>query len=168
MEICTIGFTKHSAHSFFEILRAERVKRLVDVRLNNVSQLAGFAKRDDLRYFLEEICDADYVHQPELLAPTADLLKGYRNDEISWGNYEGRFLDLMAERRIEEELPQDLFLPRTALLCSEHSPQRCHRRLVLEYLAMHWPDIEMLHLPRPGGSVGDVEHKSLEAVSASG
>ena len=159
MEICTIGFTKHSAHSFFEILRAEHIKRLVDVRLNNVSQLAGFAKRDDLRYFLEEICGADYVHQPELLAPTAELLKGYRNGEIVWDDYEARFLDLMFQRRIEEELPQDLFLPRTVLLCSEHSPQQCHRRLVLEYLSVHWPDLKMLHLPRPAGPVADADRE---------
>lgn len=159
MEICTIGFTKHSAHSFFEVLRAERVKRLVDVRLKNVSQLAGFAKRDDLRYFLEEICGADYVHQPELLAPSSELLKGYRNGEISWNDYEPRFLDLMTQRRIEDELPPDLFLPRTVLLCSEHSPQRCHRRLVLEYLSVHWPDLKMLHLPRPEGLVASVEQE---------
>ena len=166
MEICTIGFTKHSADSFFEILKTECVERLVDVRLNNVSQLAGFAKRDDLRYFLKEICDADYVHQPELLAPTAELLKGYRNGEVSWDDYEVRFLDLMAQRRIEEELPQDLFLPRTVLLCSEHSPQRCHRRLVLEYLSVHWPHLTMLHLPRPDGSTTSVERARLDSVDA--
>lgn len=166
MEICTIGFTKHSAHSFFEILRAEGVKRLVDVRLNNVSQLAGFAKRDDLSYFLKEICDADYLHQPDLLAPTADLLKAYRNGEISWGDYETSFLDLMATRRIEEQLPQEIFEPRTVLLCSEHSPQRCHRRLVLEYLGAHWPDLTALHLPRPEVSETGPGRATLEAVGA--
>ena len=166
MEICTIGFTKHSARGFFEILKAENVERLVDVRLNNASQLAGFAKRDDLRYFLRKICDADYLHEPELLAPTAELLKGYRDREISWDDYERRFLDLIAERRIEEELPQDLFLPRTVLLCSEHSPQRCHRRLVLEYLSVYWTDLTMLHLPRTGDTAAGVELARQEAVGA--
>ncbi len=166
MEICTIGFTKHGAHSFFEILRAERVKRLVDVRLNNASQLAGFAKRGDLSYFLREICDADYLHQPELLAPTADLLKAYRNGEIIWEDYEARFFDLMAIRRIEEQLPQEIFEPRTVLLCSEHSPQRCHRRLVVEYLGAHWPDLTALHLPRQEVSEAGSKQAALEAVSA--
>ena len=168
MEICTIGFTKHSARGFFEILKAENVERLIDVRLNNASQLAGFAKRDDLRYFLKKICDADYIHEPELLAPTAELLQGYRHREISWDDYEARFLDLIAERRIEEELQQDLFLPRTVLLCSEHSPQRCHRRLVLEYLSGYWPDLTMLHLPRADGSAAGVDPARMGAADARG
>lgn len=166
MEICTIGFTKHSAQNFFEILRVERVTRLVDIRLNNASQLSGFAKRDDIRYFLKEICDADYIHHPDLLAPTSELLKGYRNGEISWDDYEARFLELMAKRRIEEEFPQEFFEPRTALLCSEHSPQRCHRRLVLEYLAMYWSDLTALHLPRSVDSEASLRCAPLEAASA--
>ena len=166
MEICTIGFTKHSARGFFEILKAENVERLVDVRLNNASQLAGFAQRDNLRYFLRKICDADYLHEPELLAPTAELLKGYRDREISWDDYEARFLDLIAERRIEEELPQEVFSPRTVLLCSEHSPRRCHRRLVVEYLRAHWPGVTMLHLPRADGSPAVAEPARSETVSA--
>ena len=147
MEICTIGFTKHTAQSFFGVLKDEGVARLIDVRLNNVSQLAGFAKRDDLRFFLESLCGADYVHEPEL-APTADLLKGYRDGEIEWSDYESRFLDLMIERRIEEKLSQDFFEPRTVLLCSEHTAEHCHRRLVVEYLGLHWEGISAVHLPR--------------------
>lgn len=146
MEICTIGFTKHSAREFFGILKSEGIERLIDVRLNNASQLAGFAKRDDLLYFLE-LHGIDYVHEPRLLAPTEDLLKAYRNREITWDDYETRFLDLIARRRIEAELRPELFLPRSVLLCSEHTAEHCHRRLIVEYLSNHWPDITALHLP---------------------
>ena len=147
MEICTIGFTKRSAREFFGILRAEGVERLIDVRLNNVSQLAGFAKRDDLRYLLE-LHGIDYVHEPHLLAPTNDLLKAYRNREITWDEYESRFVDLIARRRIEMELSPGFFLPRSVLLCSEHTAERCHRRLIVEYLSNHWSSVRALHLPR--------------------
>ncbi len=148
MEICTIGFTQHTAESFFGLLRAEGIRRLIDVRLNNTGQLSGFAKRDDLRYFLDHLCSAEYVHEPNLLAPTGELLKGYRNKELSWDDYAERFVDLMAERRIENELSPDLFGRRTALLCSEHTADRCHRRLVVEYLGDHWDDVVAVHLPR--------------------
>ena len=152
MEICTIGFTKHGAQGFFGLLSAEGIERLIDVRLNNGGQLAGFAKRDDLRWLLDVICGADYFHEPDLLAPTGDLLKAYRNHEINWDDYEARFLDLMAERRIEDKLSPELFRPRTVLLCSEHTADRCHRRLVVEHLSRHWPDVTALHLPRFHGA----------------
>ena len=152
MEICTIGFTKHAAATFFGTLKDEGIEQLVDVRLANTSHLAGFAKRDDLRFFLKEICDAEYFHEPDLLAPTEELRtafgKGDRKGDISWIEYEKRFLELMAERRIEEKLSSDFFEPRTVLLCSEHLPNHCHRRLVLEYLSECWPDLTALHLPR--------------------
>ena len=149
LEICTIGFTKpHSAASFFGALREEGVRRLLDVRLNNSSQLAGFAKRDDLEFFLREICDAEYVHKPDLLAPTTELLKGYQNKELSWPEYEDRFLALMAQRRIEARLSPDMFSTRTALLCSEHTAERCHRRLIVDYLDRHWDGVVAVHLPR--------------------
>ena len=149
IEICTIGFTKpHSAASFFRTLREEGVKRLLDVRLNNSSQLAGFAKRDDLEFFLKEICDAEYVHDPDLLAPTDELLKGYQNKELSWSEYEDRFFALMARRRIEDQLSPDMFHKRTALLCSEHTAEHCHRRLIVEHLDRHWGEVVAVHLPR--------------------
>lgn len=151
MEICTIGFTKHTAEGFFGTLRDEGAARLIDVRLNNVSQLAGFAKRDDLRFFLESLCGAEYLHEPQL-APTADLLKGFRGGEIEWPDYESRFLDLMIERRVEESLSRDLFEPRTVLLCSEHTAEHCHRRLVVEYLGLHWEGVSAVHLPRERGA----------------
>ena len=90
----TIGFTKKTAAEFFELLRKSGTKRVVDVRLNNVSQLAGFSKRDDLKYFLREIVGIDYVHLP-LLAPTANILEAYKKHKGDWGIYEPAFLDLM-------------------------------------------------------------------------
>lgn len=145
MEIATIGFTKHSAESFFGRLRSAQVEQVVDVRIHNVSQLAGFAKRDDLRFFLQELCGAGYLHEP-LLAPTDVLLKQYRDKTMRWSEYEKRFLELMEERGIEDLVPRELFTPRTALLCSEHTPERCHRRLVAEYLNDHWGNIAVVHL----------------------
>lgn len=145
MEICTVGFTRHTAEEFFGSLKAAGVKRLVDVRLNNSSHLAGFAKKGDLAYFLREICGAEYVHET-LLAPTPELLARYRKEGGSWEEYERAFLDLMAERRVADVLPRSLFDRRTVLLCSEHSPEHCHRRLVVEYLDRHWGDVTAVHL----------------------
>lgn len=145
MEITTIGFTKHSAESFFSRLKNSGIEQLIDVRINNVSQLAGFAKRDDLKFFLDRICGASYLHQP-LLAPTNELLKSYRDKEMSWSEYEKRFLDLMQDRKIENEMSPDLFAKKTTLLCSEHTAEQCHRRLVVEYLNDHWGNITITHL----------------------
>lgn len=130
--IYTIGFTKKNAQKFFELLKAANVSTLIDVRLNNSSQLAGFAKKDDLRYFLKELCGADYLHVPDF-SPTKDILIAYKKKEISWANYEGKFIDLMTQRRIERLVPSEI-LDHSCLLCSEHKPDYCHRRLVAEYL----------------------------------
>lgn len=144
MRIFTIGFTKSSAEGFFGRLERSGAQRLVDVRLNNVSQLAGFAKRDDLKYFLTAICSMDYVHRP-LLAPTQEMLDDYRKRGDDWTVYEKRFLDLMAERRIEDKLdPAEL--AGSCLLCSEDKPHHCHRRLVAEYLKARWAGVEIMHL----------------------
>jgi uncharacterized protein YeaO (DUF488 family) len=122
------------------------VKRLLDVRLNNSSQLAGFTKKDDLRFFLAEICAADYIHEP-LLAPTQDLLDDYKKKKGRWEDYERRFLQLMAERRVEDEIDPKLFEVPTALLCSEATAEHCHRRLVLEYLRNKWGNnLTIVHL----------------------
>lgn len=144
MKLFTIGFTKKNAQRFFGLLKASRARRIVDVRLNNVSQLAGFAKKDDLAYFLKTICDMEYVHLPEL-APTQDMLDEYKKQKGDWETYEDRFIALMAERRIEETVPKDL-ISQGCLLCSEDKPHHCHRRLVAEYLKQHWGDIEIAHL----------------------
>lgn len=145
MEVFTIGFTRSTAAGFFERLRQAGIRRLVDVRLNNSSQLAGFAKRDDLAYFLRELCGAEYVHEP-LLAPTPEMFEAYKKNGGDWSEYERRFLDLMAERRIEERLGRDLFAVPTVLLCSEPTAEHCHRRLVLEYLGEKWGGVEAQHL----------------------
>ncbi|MGA8768271.1 MAG: DUF488 domain-containing protein [Candidatus Acidiferrales bacterium] len=145
MKLYTIGFTKKSAETFFTRLTNSGVRRLLDVRLNNVSQLAGFTKKDDLRYFTKAICKIDYVHVPEL-APTKDILDAYKKKKGDWGLYERQFLDLMRSRHIEKELSRDL-LDGACLLCSEETPEHCHRRLVAEYLKEHWPDVEIEHIP---------------------
>lgn len=145
MEVYTIGFTKRTAADFFGALKRAGVKRLLDIRLNNSSQLAGFTKKEDLPFFLNEICGAEYIHEP-LLAPTQDLLDDYKKKKGSWQDYERRFLQLMEQRRIEEKIDRRLFEVPTALLCSEPTAQHCHRRLVVEYLSKKWSDIRAIHL----------------------
>ena len=144
MKVYTIGFTKTSAEAFFGRLKKAEVRSLVDVRLNNISQLAGFAKRDDLRYFMREIVGATYVHRSEL-APTQEMLDGYKKSGGSWDDYARRFLALMASRRVEESVPQEA-LDGACLLCSEDKPHHCHRRLVAEYLRDKWGSVEIVHL----------------------
>lgn len=144
MKVYTIGFTKTTAESFFTRLQKAGVRKVLDVRLNNVSQLAGFAKMNDLRYFLKEICAIDYAHRPEL-APTQDLLDAYKKNGGQWAEYERRFLELMVSRRIDETVPRDA-VDGACLLCSEDKPHNCHRRLVAEYLKDKWGDLEILHL----------------------
>ena len=145
MKLFTIGFTKKSAEVFFTRLEQAGARRLIDVRLNNSSQLAGFAKKTDLPYFVRELCGADYVHLPEL-APTQDILDAYKKQRGEWQTFETQFLDLMKSRRIEETTPREL-LDRGCLLCSEEKPHNCHRRLVAEYLAKRWKGVEILHIP---------------------
>lgn len=155
MKVATIGFTKKSARRFFALLRESGVRRIVDVRLDNRSQLAGFAKKDDLAWFARELCGIDYVHVPDL-APTKDLLGDYRQGRIDWAAYETRFLRLMRERRIEATVPKEVVRD-GCLLCSEDQPHHCHRRLVAEYLNERWGGLEIEHLgmkpaPAPGGN----------------
>lgn len=145
MEIYSIGFTQTTAEHFFGRLADAGIRRLLDVRLNNTSQLAGFAKAADLPYFLRELVGAAYEHQP-LLAPTKELLDAYKKRKGDWSDYERDFMALMERRHIDEVLdPQD-FLQRTALLCSEATADRCHRRLVIEFLASRWEDVRAVHL----------------------
>ena len=144
MKLSTIGFTRKSARRFFDLLRQSGARRIVDVRLNNGSQLAGFAKKDDLAYFLGELCGMEYVHLPAL-APTREMLDDYKKRRGEWKTYEDRFLALMRERRIEETIPQEIVAD-GCLLCSEDKPHHCHRRLVAEYLKHHWDNVEIVHL----------------------
>jgi uncharacterized protein (DUF488 family) len=134
--VSTIGFTKTTAEGFFERLLNAGVKKVVDVRLHNTSQLAGFAKADDLAYFLKKVGGIQYVHQP-LLAPTDPMLKAYKKEKGDWRTYEERFLGLMTERQIEKHFTPEAF-DCACLLCSEATPHHCHRRLVCEYLNGKW------------------------------
>ena len=143
MRIYTIGFTKTSAESFFTRIRVAGVTRVIDVRLNNGSQLAGFSKRDDLRFFLKTICGAEYLHLPELAPPKA-LLDEYRKIDHDWSRYEMEFIALINSRTIEN-LEQALF-DGSCLLCSEAEPEHCHRRLVAEHLRDRWGAVEIVHL----------------------
>jgi uncharacterized protein (DUF488 family) len=145
MEIYSIGFTQTTAEHFFGRLKEAGITCLLDVRLNNSSQLAGFAKARDLPYFLEELVGARYEHEP-LLAPTQELLDRYKKEKGAWETYESDFLGLMAERRVETVLRREDFAARTALLCSEATAEHCHRRLVCEYLMERWQDVRAVHL----------------------
>jgi uncharacterized protein (DUF488 family) len=144
MNVFTIGFTHKSAEKFFETLKQSGAQRIVDVRLNNVSQLAGFAKKSDLKYFLKEICGMEYVHLPEL-APTKEMLDEYRKKTHDWAAYERLFIDLMRRRQIEKSTSRNV-IDGGCLLCSEEKPHHCHRRLVAEYLKELWGDVEIKHL----------------------
>jgi uncharacterized protein (DUF488 family) len=141
MKLYTIGFTRKSAEEFFTKLRGAGVGRLVDVRLNNTSQLAGFTKRDDLRFFTETICGIPYSHLIEL-APTADMLDRYKKQKGDWSAYEHEFLTLISARKIEETIAREI-LDGACLLCSEEQPHHCHRRIVAEYLREKWGGIEI-------------------------
>ena len=136
VNVATIGFTKSNAEHFFERLLTAGVKKLIDVRLHNTSQLAGFAKADDLAYFLKKIGGIEYVHQP-ILAPTDSMLKAYKKEKGDWDVYQRRFLQLIEERKIEQRLKPET-LEGACLLCSEATPHHCHRRLVCEYLNDKW------------------------------
>ena len=145
MEIYSIGFTQKSASEFFGTLKAHGIERLLDVRLNNTSQLAGFAKQADLAYFLREICNASYEHEP-LLAPTQDILDAFKKQKGDWDVYEREFTALMISRNIQSAIDSESFKIKTVLLCSEPTAEHCHRRLVLEYLQKHWKDVTIRHL----------------------
>ena len=144
LRLFTIGFAETSAAHFFGLLQNANVKRLIDVRLNNTSQLAGFTKRDDLQFFLREIGGIEYRHEPAL-APTQEMLDAYKKRKGSWQTYEREFNELMATRVIEKSVsPESIDL--ACLLCSEKNPEHCHRRLVAEYLQRHWTGLVVAHL----------------------
>jgi uncharacterized protein (DUF488 family) len=135
-QVFTIGFTETTAEAFFERLFAHGVTRVIDVRLWNRSQLAGFAKANDLAWFLDRLGGIGYLHEP-LLAPTEEMLSAYRAKQLTWSQYETSFLALMRAREVEKRLDPAL-LAEACLLCSEKQPHRCHRRLALEYLGEKW------------------------------
>jgi uncharacterized protein (DUF488 family) len=145
MEIYSIGFTQKSAREFFGALKTHGIERLLDVRLNNTSQLAAFAKQADLAYFVEEICGAVYEHEP-LLAPTQEILDSFKKQKGSWETYNKAYLDLIRSRKVESALSKESFKKKTVLLCSEPTAENCHRRLALEYLQQHWNGVTIRHL----------------------
>jgi len=144
IRLFTIGFTKKTAEKFFGLLRDARVTRVIDTRLNRKSQLAGFAKEQDLKFLVPTVCNADYVVEPTL-APTDDILSAYKKRTMGWEQYSEEFLRLLESRQIENKLGRSLF-DGACLLCSEDKPHHCHRRLVAEYLKQRWGDIEIHHL----------------------
>ncbi|HOC61296.1 MAG TPA: DUF488 domain-containing protein [Smithellaceae bacterium] len=144
IKLFTIGFTKKTAEEFFMRLIRAGVKRVIDIRLNNVSQLAGFAKRDDLRYFLRTTGQMDYVHRPDL-APTEQILEDFKKNKGRWEVYEKDFLALLSAREVEKNIPPEL-LHEACLLCSEEKPAQCHRRLVAEYFLSKWNNVKIFHL----------------------
>lgn len=143
MTLFTIGFTRTSARDFFDRLQSAGVRRVIDTRLNRVSQLSGFAKQDDLAFFLQRLSSIDYAIEA-LLAPTAELLKAYRDRDVGWDEYARRYLDLIGGRRIETHIDPGA-LESACLLCSEAKPDHCHRRLAAEYLA-DCGAVEIVHL----------------------
>ena len=145
MDVFTIGFTQTTAEHFFGRLDDAGVERVVDVRLRNDSQLAGFAKARDLPYFLAELIGADYVHEP-LLAPTAEIMDAFKKRKGSWDDFAPDFRALLAERSVETELDRAAFERPSALLCSEPEAEHCHRRLVVEYLAEKWGGVRGVDL----------------------
>lgn len=144
IKLYTIGFTGKSAEKFFDLLRNNGVKKIVDTRINNVSQLAGFAKGSDLKFFAEEIGHMTYEHNVDF-APTKELLANYRDKKVTWEQYEIEYLNLLDMRKIAQKINVDL-LHENCLLCSEHTPEKCHRRLLAEYLKQVKSDIQIIHL----------------------
>lgn len=144
MKVFTIGFTKKNAEKFFGRLRQPGLTRLVDIRLNNVSQLAGFTKKDDLRFFLREIGKIDYVHVLDL-APNQEILEEYKKNGEDWAKYEQQFMALMSSRQVEKKVAKEI-VNGGCFLCSEATPDRCHRRLAAEYLKSKWDNLEIEHL----------------------
>ena len=141
----TIGFTKKSAEHFFELLKKNHITKLVDVRINNASQLAGFAKGKDLQYFVKQICDAKYEHIIDF-APTKDLLSLWRKGEVNWSQYTEVYLNLLKNRSVLNRYNIHNF-NNACFLCSEETPEFCHRRLLAEYMKEHSnEDVKIIHL----------------------
>ena len=146
MNLYTIGFTRKTAEEFFTLLRQNHVDVLVDIRLKPDSQLSGFAKARDLPYFLKHLANCDYRHMLSM-APTDDILSQYREGKGTWQEYEVAFNRLLEERNLIAELDRSWWgMHSPCLLCSEHEPDHCHRRLVAEYLAKHWSEVQIHHL----------------------
>jgi len=144
IKLYTIGFTEKSAERFFSLLTNAHINKIIDTRVNNVSQLAGFAKGLDLKYFAKKIANIEYEHNLDF-APTKELLSRYREKKIDWQEYQIEYVNLLDKRKITNNLKIEL-LNDSCLLCSEHAPERCHRRLLAEYIKKKNPNVEIIHL----------------------
>ena len=145
MTLYTIGFTQKTAKEFFDKIISNSIDLLIDIRLNNLSQLAGFAKGKDLEYFSNEICNCKYVHD-SYFAPTKELLANYRSKKTTWQEYENIFLRIIKDRQIEERFTKYSDYENICLLCTEPTAEQCHRRLVAEYLSKHIKNIIIKHI----------------------
>lgn len=146
MTLYTMGYTQKTAEQFFGLIRENRIDMLVDVRLNNRTQLAGFTKGEDLPFFLRELCACAYSHRTDF-APTREILDGYKKGDIDWTGYAARFILLMEKRQAAKTFLRDFgTYARVLLLCSEPTPEHCHRRLLAEMIARTDPSIEIAHL----------------------
>lgn len=154
MKIYTIGFTQKTAEEFFEGLKDKGITKLIDIRLNNKSQLAGFAKGKDLKYFLGNLCGIEYVYEPEF-APTKELLDAWKKQKIAWDEYETVYNQILIDRKAKalfidrymREIPDQT--GNICFLCSESTPEHCHRRLLAEYLKENCreiKDLEIIHI----------------------
>jgi len=143
LEIYTIGFAKKNLREFIKRIQSAGVKKVLDIRLNNTSQLAGYSKKDDLEYVLE-LVNIQYQHIPAL-APAEELMKAFKSKEIGWEQYVQTY-----SRSLEENDPIGLVKVRQGekicLLCSEDTPKYCHRRLLAEYLGKHIEGLVVQHL----------------------
>jgi len=145
VEIYTVGFAGKSAQAFFGVLKQAGIKRVVDIRLRPNGGLSLFARGSDLPFLLRELCQAEYVHVP-LLAPSKELLRDFRRQKLDWPEYERVYRALLDERDVARNLDRSRFDVPAALLCSEATPDQCHRRLAAEYLREHWPEVAVAHL----------------------
>ncbi|MDD3436718.1 MAG: DUF488 domain-containing protein [Candidatus Gastranaerophilales bacterium] len=147
MNIFTIGFAQKSAEDFFKLLIVNKIECLVDIRLNNSSQLAGFTKHKDLQYFLKTIVKIDYIHDIKY-APTKDILDAYKSGKISWEDYKIKYDNLISTRKVEDLFKNTVHgkYSNICLLCSEAQATNCHRRLLAEYLKSKFNDVKIVHL----------------------
>jgi uncharacterized protein (DUF488 family) len=145
MNLYTIGFTQKTAEQFFGLLKDAGIRTLLDIRISNSSQLAGFTKAQDLKFFLKALCKAKYVHQP-LLAPTRELMEQYRGKKISPAEFRSGYLRLLTQRHAADKVERKTLEGPTVLLCAEVKAEECHRSFAAEYLAKRWPDLHPVHL----------------------
>ncbi|HET9179107.1 MAG TPA: DUF488 domain-containing protein [Terriglobia bacterium] len=134
--IYTIGFTQKTAEEFFRLLEGARVRMVIDVRENRGGQLSGFAKYPDVAFFLDRLLGIAYVHEPRL-APSPEIRTSYRSTR-DWDAYEKAYTELMGARGLPAAIGPEGFEGNIALLCSEPTPEKCHRRLAAEMLANAW------------------------------